>query len=65
MAAASGRVFTKSQLLPRTSGFDRASTERAVDVHILNLRKKVEADPARPTLLVTVYGVGYKLAGAR
>ena len=65
MAAAPGRVFTRAQLLRHTRGFDRASTERAVDVHILNLRKKIEADPARPTRLVTVYGVGYKLVGAR
>ena len=65
LAAAPGRVFTRAQLLRHTRGFDRASTERAVDVHVLNLRKKIEANPARPTRLVTVYGVGYKLVGAR
>jgi DNA-binding response OmpR family regulator len=65
MAAAPGRVFTRAQLLRHTRGFDRASTERAVDVHVLNLRKKIEADPAHPTRLVTVYGVGYKLVGTR
>jgi two-component system, OmpR family, response regulator MtrA len=63
MAAAPGRVFTRGQLLRHTRGFDRASTERTVDVHVMNLRRKIEADPARPTRLVTVYGVGYKLAG--
>ncbi|ACU73058.1 two component transcriptional regulator, winged helix family [Catenulispora acidiphila DSM 44928] len=65
LAAAPGRVFTRAQLLRHTRGFDRASTERAVDVHVLNLRKKIEANPARPTRLLTVYGVGYKLVGAR
>jgi two-component system, OmpR family, response regulator MtrA len=65
MAAAPGRVFTRAQLLRHTRGYDRASTERAVDVHVLNLRKKIEANPAHPTRLVTVYGVGYKLLGDR
>ena len=65
MAAAPGRVFTRAQLLRHTRGYDRASTERAVDVHVLNLRKKIEANPARPARLVTVYGVGYKLVGDR
>ncbi|MFI2765557.1 response regulator [Streptomyces echinatus] len=59
------RVFTRRQLLHRTRGFDRASTERAVDVHIMNLRRKVEADPRRPVRLLTVFGVGYKLSGTR
>ncbi|WP_155059918.1 response regulator transcription factor [Streptomyces blattellae] len=59
------RVFSRRQLLEITRGTDRASTERAVDVHIMNLRKKVEADPRRPARLLTVFGVGYKLSGAR
>jgi DNA-binding response OmpR family regulator len=57
------RVFTRNQLLEVSNGLDRFSTRRAIDVHILNLRKKVEADPQQPELLVTVYGVGYKLTG--
>ncbi|WP_145909787.1 response regulator transcription factor [Kitasatospora viridis] len=65
MAASPGQVFTRTQLLRHTRGFDRASTERTVDVHVMNLRRKIEADPAAPTRLVTVYGVGYKLAEAR
>ncbi|GAA2800326.1 response regulator transcription factor [Kitasatospora paracochleata] len=65
MAARPGQVFTRAQLLRHTRGFDRASTERTVDVHVMNLRRKVETDPARPTRLVTVYGVGYKLAEPR
>jgi DNA-binding response OmpR family regulator len=65
MAAEPERVFSRRQLLHRTRGIDRASTERAIDVHVLNLRKKIEADPRRPTRLLTVFGVGYKLAGDR
>ncbi|GAA0537867.1 response regulator transcription factor [Paractinoplanes ferrugineus] len=55
------RVFSRSQLLHHTRGIDRSSTERTIDVHVLNLRRKVEVDAQRPTRLVTVYGVGYKL----
>ncbi|MEW2117856.1 response regulator transcription factor [Streptomyces sp. NPDC005474] len=61
MAAAPERVFTRRQLLTHTRGTNTYVTERTVDVHILNLRKKLEPDPARPVHLVTVFGVGYKL----
>ena len=61
MAAQPGVVFTRSQLLERASQLDRDTVERTVDVHIRNLRKKIEPDPARPSRLVTVFGVGYKL----
>jgi DNA-binding response OmpR family regulator len=57
-----GRAFTRSQLLQQAFGFDYEGLERTVDVHMLNLRKKVEPDPANPAYLLTVYGVGYKMA---
>ncbi|MEV7627778.1 response regulator transcription factor [Actinoplanes sp. NPDC089786] len=63
MSAQPERVFTRLQLLEVINGLDRTSTRRAIDVHVLNLRRKIEADPHRPELLVTVYGVGYKLTG--
>ncbi|MFD7406361.1 response regulator [Streptomyces sp. NPDC059866] len=63
MTAAPDRVFSRRQLLQLTRGHDRASTERAIDVHIMNLRKKIEPDPRRPVRLLTVFGVGYKLTG--
>ncbi|MEU7586916.1 response regulator transcription factor [Micromonospora sp. NPDC049230] len=56
------RVFTRAQLLHHTRGLDRSSTERTIDVHMLNLRRKIETDPRRPRQLLTVHGVGYKLA---
>ena len=62
MATEPGRVFTRAQLLRRLHGFDRYVTVRTVDVHVMNLRKKIEPDPRSPRLLLTVYGVGYKVS---
>ncbi|MCL7430320.1 response regulator transcription factor [Streptomyces sp. YS415] len=62
LAGQPGRVFTRRQLLDLTKGTDRYISARVIDVHMGNLRKKIEADPGRPKLLMTVYGVGYKLA---
>ncbi|MFB6713331.1 MULTISPECIES: response regulator transcription factor [unclassified Streptomyces] len=61
MAAEPERVFTRQRLLEELHGFDRYVSFRTVDVHIMNLRKKIEPAPRRPTLLLTVFGVGYKL----
>ncbi|MFG3254573.1 response regulator transcription factor [Streptomyces sp. NPDC048172] len=57
-----GQVFTRAQILERLHGFDGYITSRTVDVHVMNLRKKIEDDPRHPRTLLTVYGVGYKLA---
>jgi DNA-binding response OmpR family regulator len=65
LAARPERVFTRAQLLEHLHGFDRFITERTVDVHVKNLRKKIEPQPRRPVRLRTVYGVGYKLVGDR
>ncbi|MFE3560350.1 response regulator transcription factor [Streptomyces sp. NPDC059193] len=62
MAAEPERVFTRAQLLGVTRGSHHYITERTIDVHVMNLRKKIEPDPRRPVHLLTVYGVGYKLA---
>lgn len=62
LAAAPGRAFTRQLLLEHTGGFDRDVTGRAIDMHVLNLRRKIEPVPTRPRYLLTVYGVGYKLA---
>ncbi|MEV4601112.1 response regulator transcription factor [Amycolatopsis sp. NPDC049253] len=61
MAAHPDQVFTRGQLLEHLHGFDRYITQRAIDVHVMNLRKKIEAAPRKPQRLLTVYGVGYKL----
>ncbi|MEW2401191.1 response regulator transcription factor [Streptomyces sp. NPDC046862] len=61
MAAEPERVFTRRQLLACTRGDDRYITERTIDVHVLNLRKKIEPVPRQPVYLQTVFGVGYRL----
>jgi DNA-binding response OmpR family regulator len=58
------RVFTRLDLLKGAFGYDFGGLERNVDVHIMNLRKKIEPDPKKPHYVQTVYGVGYKFAGA-
>jgi DNA-binding response OmpR family regulator len=54
-----GVVFSREQLLDSVWGHDRAVTDRTVDVYILRLRQKIEADPANPTLIRSVRGFGY------
>jgi two-component system alkaline phosphatase synthesis response regulator PhoP len=62
MAREPGRVFTRSQLLDAIHGVAFESYERAIDAHVKNIRRKIEADPRAPRHLLTVYGVGYQLA---
>ena len=62
LARQPGRIFTRSQLLDAIHGVAFESYERAVDAHVKNLRRKLEADPARPRYVLTVYGVGYRFA---
>ena len=59
-----GRVFTRGQLLDAIRGTEVESFERAIDAHVKNLRRKLEADPRNPRHVLTVYGVGYKFADA-
>lgn len=56
-----GRVFTRMELLERIQGDAYAGYERTVDVHIKNLRAKIEDDPRQPRYIETVYGVGYRM----
>lgn len=66
LAARPGQVYTREQLVERAShAYDRYPTLRSIDVHVRNLRSKLEDDPANPRYLVTVFGVGYKLADGR
>ena len=61
---APGRVFTREQFLERLQGGEYEGVERTIDVHIRNLRRKIEPDPSRPRYIETVFGVGYRLARA-
>jgi DNA-binding response OmpR family regulator len=56
-----GRAFTRAELLERVQGIAFEAYERTVDVHIKNLRRKIEPDPAHPRYVLTVRGVGYRL----
>lgn len=56
-----GRAFSRLELLERTQGYAYDGYERTIDVHVKNLRKKIEADPAHPRYVLTVFGVGYRL----
>jgi DNA-binding response OmpR family regulator len=62
MARQPGRVFTRSQLLDAIHGVAFESYERAIDAHVKNIRRKLEPNPREPRHLLTVYGVGYRLA---
>jgi DNA-binding response OmpR family regulator len=62
LAAQPGRVFTRAQLLDAIRGEQVDSFDRAIDAHVKNVRRKLEADPRKPRYLLTVHGVGYKVA---
>jgi DNA-binding response OmpR family regulator len=58
---APGRVFSRDELMQRAFGPSYDGLDRTIDVHIKNLRKKIEEDRANPQRIVTVFGLGYKL----
>ena len=64
MARQPGRIFTRSQLLDAVRGVAFESYERAIDTHVKNIRHKIEPDPRAPRYVLTVYGVGYRVAEA-
>ncbi len=55
-----GRVYSRAQLLDQVWGQDRFVEPRTVDVHIRRLREKIEDNPRKPTLILTIRGLGYK-----
>lgn len=57
-----GRVFSRLELLDRLQGDTYEGYERTIDVHVRNLRTKIEPDPRNPRYVITVYGIGYRLA---
>lgn len=62
LMSAPGRVFSRLELLDRLQGDAYEGYERTIDVHVRNLRTKIEPDPRNPRYVVTVYGIGYRLA---
>lgn len=63
-AAHPGRVFTRLQIVEQTQGDSFDGYDRTIDVHIKNLRRKLEDNPKEPQYILTVYGVGYKFMEA-
>jgi DNA-binding response OmpR family regulator len=62
LATARGRAFTRAELVARVFGWDHEGDERGIDVHIKNLRRKIERDRDDPRLICTVFGIGYRFA---
>jgi two-component system alkaline phosphatase synthesis response regulator PhoP len=62
LARTPGRVFSRMELLDRVQGAAYEGYERTIDVHVKNLRKKIEPDPRHPRYILTVYGAGYRFA---
>jgi DNA-binding response OmpR family regulator len=62
LAKEPGRVFSRAELIDKALGYSFEGFDRTIDVHILNLRRKLEPDPSHPRYIRTVYGAGYKLS---
>jgi two-component system response regulator RegX3 len=63
LVARRGKATTRAQILDAVWGRYAAVTDRTIDFHVKNLRRKIETDPENPVLLVTDHGVGYRFAG--
>jgi DNA-binding response OmpR family regulator len=62
LMAKPGHVFSRIELLERLQGTVIDGAEKTINVHIHNLRNKIEADPSQPAYIETVFGVGYRFA---
>lgn len=60
MAGEPGRTFSRTELIERVFGFESDSGERTIDVHVMNLRKKIETAPKLFRYVITVPGMGYR-----
>jgi DNA-binding response OmpR family regulator len=61
LATVPGRVYSRFELINRVRGYEFEGYERTIDSHVKNLRRKLEKDPARPEIVQTVLGGGYRL----
>ena len=62
LIAEPGRAFSRGELLERLQGNSYEGYERTIDVHVRNLRSKIEPNPREPQYVETVYGFGYRFA---
>jgi DNA-binding response OmpR family regulator len=65
LATVPGRVYSRYELINRVRGHEFEGYERTIDSHVKNLRRKIEADPGRPVIVLTVLGGGYRLGLTR
>jgi DNA-binding response OmpR family regulator len=65
LASYPGKVFSREELVEKSLGYQFEGYERSVDAHIKNIRRKLEDDPKNPSLILTIYGVGYRFSGRR
>ncbi len=61
MVQTPGRVFSRQELLDELFGYNAGTLGRTIDTHIMNLRRKIEIDPAHPNYVHTVFGHGYRV----
>ena len=64
LAAEPGRPFARHQIIDKVFGYDFDGFDRTVDVHVANLRRKIEPDARKPRYIQTVHGVGYRFGNA-
>jgi two-component system alkaline phosphatase synthesis response regulator PhoP len=62
LAAHAGQILSRERLLEQVHGSSSVAYDRSIDAHIKNLRRKLEPDPSDPCYILSIYGVGYKLA---
>ncbi len=65
LAVTPEKVFSREELIEKALGYDFDGMDRSIDVHIKNIRHKIENDPKNPELILTVYKVGYKFIGTK
>jgi DNA-binding response OmpR family regulator len=63
LASSPGRAWTRADLGERAFGLEYEALDRTIDAHVMNLRRKLERDRAKPALIQTVFGVGYRFRG--
>lgn len=65
LASYPGKVFTREELVEKALGYQFEGYERSIDAHIKNIRRKLEDDARNPSLILTIYGVGYRFSGKK
>jgi DNA-binding response OmpR family regulator len=63
LATSPGKVFTREALIEKALGYQFEGYDRSIDAHVKNIRQKLEDDPKHPSLILTIYGVGYRFSG--